>query len=144
MPTPRRMSFFDVGGLLDDPHSAAYPHHPPTELVSPIKLQHMNNEPPSPTPLMQRRRGSHVLLEDIGGLLSTPAAQRMQPQQQPEMVLRPAPTTRNFSRPHSRNEISPLPPIDATTSPASSASPQESRSRRNSEMLLQNASGSSV
>ena len=128
MPTPRRMSFFDVGGLLDDPLSAAYPHHPPTELVSPIKIPHMTNEPPSPTPLMQRRRGSHVLLEDIGGLLSVPAAQRTQPQQQPEMALRAAPTTRNFSRPHSRNEVTPLPPIDATASPDSGPSPQESSS----------------
>ena len=144
MPTPRRMSFFDVGGLLDDPHSAAYPHHPPTELVSPIKIPHLNNEPPSPASLIQRRRGSHVLLEDIGGLLSAPATQGTQPQQQPEKALQPAPTTRNFSRPHSRNEISPLPPIDATTSPDSSLSPQESRSRHSPGIFLQDASGTSV
>ena len=136
MPTPRRMSFFDVGGLLDDPHSAAYPHHPPNELIPPIKMPHMNNEPPSPTPLMQRRRGSHVLLEDIGGLLSAPAAQHTQPQQQSENALRPAPTTRNFSRPHSRNEISPLPPIEATASPDPSPSPQEIRSRHSSGIFL--------
>ena len=140
MPTPRRMSFFDVGGLLDDPHSAAYPHHPPTELVSPIKIPHMNNEPPSPTPLVQRQRGSHVLLEDIGGLLSSPAARRTQPQQQPEMALRPAPTTRNFSRPHSGNDISPLAPINGTASPDSSPSPQEIRSRHSPEMFLKGAS----
>ena len=122
MPTPRRMSFFDVGGLLDGSHSSAYPQHPPTEIVSPIIISYMTHGPPSP-PSSERRRGGHVLLENIEGLLPAPEAtnQNLLPQQeqtQSEMTLRPAPTTRNFSRSHSRNEVSHMPFIEATASPA--------------------------
>lgn len=143
MPTPRRMSFFDVGGLLDDSHSPAYPHHPPTEVVSPIQIPHMTHEAPSPTPQQQRRRGSHALLQDIGGLLSAqaPTNPTLEPQQLPGMMLRPAPNTRNFSRPPSRNETTPMPLIEATASPLSSLSLRESCSRRSHGPLLQDTGG---
>lgn len=141
---PRRMSFFDVGGLLEDPHSPAYPRHPPTRAVSPVQIPHMAHEPLSPSPLQQHRRGSHALLEDIGGLPSTPASnpQASQSPQQSEMIVQPVPTTRNFSRPHSRgNEISPMPSTELSGLPRSNPPPQESRSRRKRAQSLQDAGG---
>lgn len=143
MPTPRRMSFFDVGGLLDEPHSPTHLHHPPTQLVSPIQIPHMTHEPLSPTSTQQSRRGSHALLEDIGGLLSAPASspQISRPQQQPQVTLRPAPTTRNFSRPHSRNEIMPMPSIESRASLRSNSSSKGNISPKSCGPILQDAGG---
>ena len=143
MPTPRRMSFFDVGGLLDEPHSPAHLHHPPTQLLSPIQIPHVTHEPPPPTSTQQSRRGSHALLEDIGGLLSAPASspQISRPQQQPQMTLRPAPTTRNFSRPHSRNEIMPMPSIESRASLRPNSSQQGNISPKSCGPILQDAGG---
>lgn len=65
--TPRRMSFFDVGGLLgenDSPqvrhqHSMAVHQQQPIDLPSSAFQPHASGS----------RRGSHALLQDIGGLM---------------------------------------------------------------------------
>ena len=83
--TPRGMSFFDVGGLLgatDSPRrrSTAVPQTNHNIPPSP-------NLPPTPSGASAAdiRRGSHALLQDIGGLLSPPAS--------PVNSHRPTPST---------------------------------------------------
>ena len=85
--TPRGMSFFDVGGLLGVNDSP--PRRPSNMLPQPIR----NNlppptlqPPPSTASTTGSRRGSHALLQDIGGLLS-PSPQSAAPC--------PAPSTQN-------------------------------------------------
>ena len=108
--TPRRMSFFDVGGLLGDdalpqrrrqtepsiPEMAPSPTSP--------EIRYTNSRDP-PT-LNGIRRGSSALLSDIGGLLS--------PQSQQSSV------TRNFSRPTSPTSNLPqnIPTIHQPASPS--------------------------
>ncbi|KAI0161614.1 hypothetical protein GGR52DRAFT_130901 [Hypoxylon sp. FL1284] len=68
--TPRRVSFFDVGGLLDgEPSRSSVRDSYNSSLEPPSPLS-----PGSPSPTMQAnsngfRRGSQVLLQDLGGLL---------------------------------------------------------------------------
>lgn len=85
--TPRGMSFFDVGGLLGSNDSPS--RRPSNTLPQPTR----NNlppptlqQPPSTASATGSRRGSHALLQDIGGLLS-PSPQPAAP--------RPAPSTQN-------------------------------------------------
>ncbi|KAI1763741.1 hypothetical protein GGR53DRAFT_531273 [Hypoxylon sp. FL1150] len=69
--TPRRVSFFDVGGLLDGEasrNSVRDSYNSSLEPPSPLS-------PGSPTPTLQAtsngfRRGSQVLLQDLSGILS--------------------------------------------------------------------------
>ena len=67
--TPRRTSFFDVGGLLgNDDATRMHSRYPSTSepaLGSQASLTSPNGEPKSGS-----RRGSQALLQDIGGLLS--------------------------------------------------------------------------
>ncbi|XXG99126.1 multicopy suppressor of BFA (Brefeldin A) [Hypoxylon texense] len=69
--TPRRVSFFDVGGLLDgEPSRSSVRDSYNSSLEPPSPLS-----PGSPSPTMQAtsngfRRGSQVLLQDLSGLLS--------------------------------------------------------------------------
>ena len=67
--TPRRMSFFDVGGLLgDDAPTKHYPPPlPPTSTVSPLPSPHLLT--PGSATSHHRRRSSSAFLQDIGGLL---------------------------------------------------------------------------
>ncbi|KAK4692692.1 hypothetical protein P7C71_g4560, partial [Lecanoromycetidae sp. Uapishka_2] len=92
--TPKGMSFFDVGGLLggnSDPRTS----HRPSISAS----QRQYNALPSPhlqpsattTPPAHSRRGSHALLQDIGGLLPL-SPRTMAPQ---AAAPRPAPSTQN-------------------------------------------------
>ena len=65
--TPRRMSFFDVGGLLGENDS---PHVP--QRNSKATYQRQSITPSSFSlhpPITGSRRGSHALLQDIGGLM---------------------------------------------------------------------------
>ncbi|KAI0840868.1 hypothetical protein F5Y06DRAFT_232041 [Hypoxylon sp. FL0890] len=69
--TPRRVSFFDVGGLLDGEPSRSVrdSYNSSIEPPSPKTL----SSPPSATvqaPTNGFRRGSQVILQDLGGLLS--------------------------------------------------------------------------
>ena len=116
-PTPRRVSFFDVGGLLGDEPSPA-PRHPSVAIVSPIALPHLTHGPssnpsqPLPDSILPQecRRGSHTLLQDVGGLVPTPSSRH-----EPDMTLQPAPSSRNFSRP---NSAIPVPSKCVTSSPS--------------------------
>jgi len=119
-PTPRRMSFFDVGGLLKDEPSPA-PRHPSVAIVSPNATLRMTRGP-SPTPsepptevdrVQESRRGSHALLQDIGGI---PASA---PSQEIEKTVGPASTTRDSSRPQSPGGVGPLLSVQVTRSPGS-------------------------
>jgi len=126
-PTPRRMSFFDVGGLLEEEPSPA-PRHPSVATVSPIATLNMAHgpsptasEPPAEVNCVQeRRRGSHALLQDVGGI-SAPAPA---PLPQTEMTLRPAPTNPNSSRPQPPGGGRPLPSTQSTRSPGPTAQPE--------------------
>ncbi len=86
MMTPRRMSFFDVGGLLEN----SYGGRPPQVMLT-------SSDDPTPSPPISRdsttsqpvRKGSRAFMEDMGGLL-TP---------HDEIPRTPPSPTRNFSRP---------------------------------------------
>lgn len=76
--TPRRMSFFDVGGLLGENDSPQVRHHPTA----------VNQPQPSLQPhAAGSRRGSHALLQDIGGLISPPSPRAT--------TIRPLPSFQN-------------------------------------------------
>ncbi|KAB5576503.1 hypothetical protein GE09DRAFT_954194 [Coniochaeta sp. 2T2.1] len=67
--TPRKVSFFDVGGLLDDQPLSRPDSHISSEGTAPISP----HSPPSqsiPASASGFRRGSTAFLQDIGGLLS--------------------------------------------------------------------------
>lgn len=116
-PTPRRMSFFDVGGLLEDESSSA-PRHPSVGVVSPIATPHIalnpsptSSEPPTEVKhLQEHRRGGHALLRDIGEI-SAPASSH-----QTEMTLRSAPTTQHPTRPPSLSRVGPRRSIQSSRS----------------------------
>ena len=65
--TPRRMSFFDVGGLLseNDPPHARQRNSKAKYQRQPVTSPSMGLHPP----IAGSRRGSHALLQDIGGLV---------------------------------------------------------------------------
>ena len=72
MVTPRRVSFFDVGGLLGNEEAMRLPPKPnsasrPLSSDASSAFQHASQDFASP---QQSRRGSHALLQDIGGLLN--------------------------------------------------------------------------
>lgn len=66
--TPRRMSFFDVGGLLGENHSPHQVRH-----RQPMAVYQQQSSTLSSSGLHPQaagsRRGSHALLQDIGGLM---------------------------------------------------------------------------
>ncbi|KAI4164484.1 MAG: hypothetical protein LQ342_001797 [Letrouitia transgressa] len=116
--TPRRMSFFDVGGLLEDEGGGLVKQRQ-TELSIPEDDITPSAVGPSHAPTADSpgtRRGSQAFLSDIGGLLS----------RQP--VLQPAPLTRDFSSPTS--SMSPPPPqiLESRESSEPTTSPQFQRS----------------
>ena len=90
--TPPGMSFFDVGGLLGVKDS------PPQSSSNAVTQPRRNtlattttlHPPPSTASTLEPRRGSHALLQDIGGLLSPssqPAAPRPPPSnQKPDLI----------------------------------------------------------
>lgn len=92
--TPRRMSFFDVGGLLDDDTIAAPPRYPapfdprrPQSNSTPRLAPHTEVE--EFTVHHSNSGGSNALLQDIGGLLSSG----------PEAFTNSQSPNTNFSRP---------------------------------------------
>ncbi|KAK1966206.1 hypothetical protein LY78DRAFT_578827 [Colletotrichum sublineola] len=72
--TPRKVSFFDVGGLLSEDQAGAGPTFRRDSIVSsvdPMSLDgHSIPSPTMPAPSNGLRRGSTALLQDLGGLLS--------------------------------------------------------------------------
>ena len=97
--TPRGMSFFDVGGLLKDDHSAHVHSRHHSIAASPSRSQCSPITPPTlhpfatsvAVPAVETRRGSQALLQDIGGLLS-PSPQASTPR---AMTPRPVPNSHN-------------------------------------------------
>lgn len=92
--TPRRMSFFDVGGLLDNDTAASLPRYPtqfdsrsPQSTSTPRLAPHTEME--EFTVHHSNQGGSNALLQDIGGLLSSG----------PEALPPRHSHTTNFSRP---------------------------------------------
>ena len=121
--TPRRMSFFDVGGLLEDDRAAPSPRYRSLSVFGPPLPSHAESTEPLVGHENQRvRRGSHALLQDIGGLFSPSPPSPPSPRSvipSPRVDLQPAPSTRQFSQP--------TPPLvrnfSRPTSPCSSAVP---------------------
>ncbi|GAD98105.1 integral membrane protein, putative [Paecilomyces variotii No. 5] len=123
--SPRKVSFFDVGGLLDEPVSPTTPA--PASRALPDRVP--------PVPDNRYRRGSRALLEDVGGLLSTGSGLRI------KGVSRPRSRTRSTSRHSSkrglrRSSTSPNP------APPYRAEPEvSSPTVRGNMMELQDAGG---
>lgn len=88
--TPRRMSFFDVGGLLENDRTSPLPRYPipaPISRTSSSKLaSHSETEEFT---VHRNLQGRNALLQDIGGLLASG----------PPNMVEPITTMRNFSRP---------------------------------------------
>ena len=111
--TPRRMSFFDVGGLLGE-------NDPPQVRSRSLMATHQQQSPTSPLSghphLARSRRGSHALLQDIGGLMedSTPSA-------------------RTLPHPPTRSQTSDLIEALQSTPPNSSPRPSVSPAQRRGE-----------
>lgn len=85
--TPRRMSFFDVGGLLGGNGSPQVRHWQPMAVYQqqPNTLSSSGLHPPA----AGSRRGSHALLQDIGGLMeNSPPSPRT-------TTFRPPPSSQN-------------------------------------------------
>ena len=134
--TPRGMSFFDVGGLLGNDHSS-HIRSRNQSIASPVSnspISPMSSPALHPTSASiagsgaETRRGSHTLLQDIGGLLSPP----------------PQPTTprASASRPAPESQHSGL--IEALQSTPPSTSPRLSRPpprRRGVSFGLQDVGG---
>lgn len=81
--TPRKVSFYDVGGLLDEEHMTKWRDSCGSDVdpLSPVSPQSMLSSHSLPTPSVPAsssglRRGSQALLQDIGGLLDTPDSRR--------------------------------------------------------------------
>lgn len=77
MPTPRQMSFFDIGGLLDDDGTPALPQYQQAPILN-TSNQRSISTPRHPKQAQgddfaihhTKQGGSNALLQDIGGLLS--------------------------------------------------------------------------
>lgn len=78
MPTPRQMSFFDIGGLLDDDGNPALPRYQQAPILNTSNQQSISS-PRHPKQAQgddfaihhTKQGGSNALLQDIGGLLSS-------------------------------------------------------------------------
>lgn len=117
--TPRRMSFFDVGGLLDDKNNdttAHLPRYPTTVAQSQISNSPLASRPEADEYTVHHNlHGRTALLQDIGGLLASESPS----------VIKPVPLSRNFSRPSSSPRASAKPELRdlAPTSPRQDSSP---------------------
>ena len=119
--TPRRMSFFDVGGLLGENDRP-----PVRQRNSKATYQRQSFASPSfglHPPIAGSRRGSHALLQDIGGLMEDSP---------------PSPPTQLGPSPHSQNSL-----IEAlrSTPPNSPAQPSKSTAQRGESHGLQDIGG---
>jgi hypothetical protein len=105
--SPRKVSFFDVGGLLDDsgnPNSRRKTSVPTPEEGASLNPT-MSSESESP---LSSRKGSKALLQDLGGLLNsspTPSSRTPRPFKQVAMELQSIPPHRDRERNQSRPSI---------------------------------------
>ena len=120
--TPRRVSFFDLGGLLESEPAQVSPRRQnPSSRIPPPPAAYTTQDFASPR---SGRRGSDVLMQDLGGLVSTP-----------DRAASPtsrAPAARNYSRP------SPSPPSQPSSPQPASAAAQP---RQHREQQLQDVGG---
>jgi len=135
--TPRKISFFDVGGLLDDNQVRRLSSTRTTDTDGESSIQgaqsnwsHEYNSGLSPAP---PRRGSAALLQDIGGLLA-PRSQRNRPERGYELqtILQESPAndlhstatpiTRQITT-HSLQDVGGL--LSSTNSPTTPKSPRQ-------------------
>ncbi len=68
--TPRRVSFFDVGGLLGDDPASTTRRDSHLSSVDPLSSPHAAPSPSLPAAINGIRRGSTALIQDLGGLLN--------------------------------------------------------------------------
>lgn len=125
--TPRRTSFFDVGGLLGNDHNAYINSRHQSITEPPLGIQ-SSLTAPGADQKNEARRGSRVLLQDIGGLLS------------------PSPLTRTprSTTPQPENEAQHSGLIEALQSTTPSTAPQPSRpppAQRKESLGLQDVGG---
>lgn len=84
----QRVSFFDYGGLIDDPAkvSPRQSYMSNDQSASPVAL-------PAPASVASFRKGSAALLQDLGGLLTPPGLRpaKAKPQQNDAAELQPIP-----------------------------------------------------
>ena len=111
--TPRRMPFFDVGGLLENDYAASLPRYPAPASSSRTSSSKLASHPETEEFTVHRNlQGRNALLQDIGGLLASESPGNIES----------APPTRNFSRPRSSPSLKP------NTKSPSAASSQHDRS----------------
>lgn len=67
--TPRRVSFFDVGGLLEESGGSSGSYRRPSHASSLVDPRQSHPSPTLPASSGGFRRGSSALLQDLGGLL---------------------------------------------------------------------------
>lgn len=74
MSSPRRVAFFDVSNLLGDESPSPQPTRHHSIAADSSSLGHTQNPMFEPPAMPQQRKGSMALLQDVGGLLSSPTS----------------------------------------------------------------------
>jgi hypothetical protein len=94
---PRRVSFFDVGGLLEDAvgtSSSSYRRESHSSNVDPLHTHHVPSAA-LPAGSSGLRRGSSALLQDLGGLLTPKTSNATQPKSRNGTELQTIPQSRH-------------------------------------------------
>jgi hypothetical protein len=94
--SPRKVSFFDVGGLLDEDSGSSSRRRQESTVTEEDNSLHASMSYDSQSPLASRN-GSKALLQDIGGLLNSPTPSSRTPRgfQQVAMELQTMPANRD-------------------------------------------------
>lgn len=118
--TPRKVAFFDVGGLLDDSPQSRRDSHVSSE-GGPVSPAHSIPSPSVPASGGGFRRGSTAFLQDMGGLLSPSSSSGRRP------------SVNNYTTSRVRGGVSELQPIQQSREPSYSSSPSQTAQRYNSD-----------
>lgn len=94
--TPRKKSFFDVGGLLESNSPPASSRHSTTSPATSTLAQGFATQAPAQGSSQTSRRGSRAFLQDFGGMLSAHQEEGTSTPPRPGSQQRPL--VRNFSR----------------------------------------------
>jgi hypothetical protein len=94
--SPRKVSFFDVGGLLDEDSGSSSRRRQESTVTEEDNSLHASMSHDSQSPLTSRN-GSKALLQDIGGLLNSPTPSSRTPRgfKQAAMELQTMPANRD-------------------------------------------------
>ena len=124
--SPRKVSFFDVGGLLEDDSQGR--RQSSTRTMTDTDVESSNHAPLQGTPSYEQglspappRRGSSALLQDIGGLLG--------------------PRTPRNQSPFKGYELQTIRQENSSPQPSHDASPQPNLSRQQTTLSLQDVGG---